>query len=291
MEFALYIELASRVIDFRLLDLVRFPVDHAFGASEWSAHWWAHGKTKRMRSEEREKVLQKIAVTGLNELELKWHPVEPALLHGAKVLSAQLQFYPSPMSDLWSAVPMEDLKVRADDRSRKNFLNVESVLRANHRLPYPSTLECYLKLSVSGKELSDAQLQEISIRWVRSAIPDGLAAQAIFGYGCVHGTCRRRLMVMSLGLPEIDDLGPKFENVYPILFGPRASCEGLAAALAGRGKVVPISNESPSEILSINPDDVKTASQDPAVKEWLVGHPPPRDLLGPRVYVVPPKKE
>jgi hypothetical protein len=292
MEFDFYIELGSRTTDHRITDLLRFPADFALQRGEWAVQWWAHGKIKRLHAAHREGLLHRLVASGVNELDLKWRSVEPIFFHGVKVVSAQLLFCPSPMSDLWALVPTAKLSSRTEDRSRRNFLNTESVLRDNYRLPYPSTLECFLKLATPRNQLSDAELQEISLNWVRSVIPEPLAAQGIFGYGCVHGNCRRKPMTVSMGGEPawMDQLGEKFESVYPLLIGPLASCEGLAQAFGGRGKVIQISSASPSAIVSIDPDDVKAASQDAAVKAWLVDRPASRNLLGPRIYVVPPQK-
>lgn len=92
MDFKLYIELASRAEGSDLLDLLRFPSDAAFrGGGEWAARWWAHGKTKRMHASQREKVLEKVAVEGFNELDLKWRPSDPMPLAALKVAAASLE--------------------------------------------------------------------------------------------------------------------------------------------------------------------------------------------------------
>jgi hypothetical protein len=67
-----------------------------------------------------------------------------------------------------------------------------------------------------------------------------------------------------------DELGERFENIYPILIGPVASCEGLAAALGDRCSLIRFSEQAPSAIVSIPPDKVEEIRQDPAVKEWVV---------------------
>ena len=83
-------------------------------------------------------------------------------------------------------------------------------------------------------------------------------------------------MVMSLGFPEIDQLGEKFENIYPILIGPRASCEGLASTLRGLGTIVPLSDDAKIAILSIPADQVNAARESTEAKAWIVPHQPSR---------------
>jgi hypothetical protein len=291
MEFDFYLELASRAEDSRMLDLLRFPSAAALqGGGQWAARWWAHGKTKRMHSGDREKIFKELGVAGFNELELKWRAVEPAPIETLKIVRAQLDFFPSPMNELWAPVPLHQLKSHAEDLSRRNFRNVESVFKREYKLPHPSVLECYLRLAATGSKLSDVELQEASIAWIRSVMPPGLAVQEIFGYGCVHGSCRRMSMVMSVGFPEIDELGVKFENIYPILIGPRESCEGLAVALRGLGTVVPFSNDGKIAILSIPPDQVKAALENTEAKAWIVPRQPSPHKQPPKVIVVPPQK-
>ena len=201
--------------------------------------------------------------------------------------SASCTFFPSPASMLWAEVPLHLLKSHSEDRARRNFRNIESVLTRDHQLPYPSTLECFLSLETSRQRLGDEELQKASIKWLVACMPKSIARD-IFGYACLHGTCRRMLMTQSLGFPEIDRLGAQFESLYPILIGPRASCEGLAAALYGRSEVVPIP-DSQTAVLNIGAVDVKAALQDSAVQAWIVTRPEVPDRLGPRVFVTPPK--
>ena len=291
MEFDFYLELASRTEDSHVFDLLRFPgVSALQGGGQWAARWWAHGKTKRMHSGDREKIFSKIEVEGFNELDLKWRPFEPTPVEAVRVVSAQFDFSPSPMNRLWAPVPLHRLKSHAEDLSRRNFRNAESVLKREYKLPHPSVLECYLRLAVSGNNLSDLDLQAASIRWIRTVLPKDLLDQEIFGYGCVHGSCRRMSMVMSLGLPEIDQLGEKFENIYPILIGPRASCEGMAAALRRLGTVVPLSDDAKVAILSIPPDQVKVALESTEAKAWIVPHQPSPHKQPPKVIVLPPRR-
>lgn len=290
MNFTLYLELGSRAVDSSLLDILRFPAGALSRTGRLlSSRWWANGKTRRMRSADLEEILRKIAKEGFNALDLRWRDSKPSPVEEVELMSAHLECFPSPMNKLWAPVPLHQLKSPAEDRARRNFRNIESVLTKEYLLPYRSTLECSFELAVPHEGLSDAELQEYSIRWIRSAMPQSLLRQDIFGYGCVHGTCRRMSMVMSLGHPEIDDLGRKFENLYPILLGPRSSCLGLAKALEGLGTFVPFSEEAETAILSIPPGQLNTAANNPNAKQWIIqhqGHPQKQPV---RVKVVPPE--
>jgi len=290
MRFELYVELASRALDANLLDLLRFPMVAGALASqpEFSARWWEHGKTKRMKSHDREKIIEKISSTQLNELELKWRSEAAPHVAGLRLLDGCLNFFPSPMSQLWAEVPIHRLKAHSEEVWRRNFRNKESVLTREHKVPYPSTLECFLTMDVYGEGLGESKLQELSIKWICAVIPTALTEQCVFGYGCVHGTCRKMGMLQSLGFPEIDELGEKFENLYPILIGSRKSCEAVATELESISSVTPFSDESPSSIISIKPDQIESAINNTIVKQWLVLRPPLVHRDEKKAVVLPP---
>ncbi len=291
MEFDFYLELGSRAEDSRMLDLLRFPSEAALqGGGQWAARWWAHGKTKRMHSGDRGKIFHKINIEGFNDLTLKWRPFTPARVETVKVISAQFEFSPSPMNKLWAPVPLHQLKSHAENLSRKNFRNIESVLKREYRLLHPSILECFLRMATPDEHLSDIELQQLAIRWIRAVMVEDLAVQEIFGYGCIHGSCRRMSMVMSRDFSEIDELGEKFDNMYPLLIGPRASCEGLATALKGLGTVFPLSEHARIAILSIPPDQVQAAAENADAKKWIVRRQPSPHKQYPSIIVVPPRR-
>jgi hypothetical protein len=292
MIFDFYLELASRAIDSALLELLRFPFDGAplSTMGEFSARWWEHGKTKRMKARNRENIIERILSTGINQLELKWHSGYRVRAGGLALVDACLDFFPSPMSQLWAEVPIHRLKSHAEEVLRRNFRLKESVLTREHAVPYPSTLECFLKMDAAGEKLQDNQMQQLAVAWIRSVTPPMLAQEQIFGYGCIHGSCRRMGMLQSLGFPEIDQLGEKFENVYPILIGPRSSCETAAAQLGNSAAVERLSDNSPSSILSVNPEQVQSVARSGVLQKWLVPRPHAMKRQQPSTIVVPPPK-
>jgi hypothetical protein len=281
MNFKLKLYLATRTQDARLLDLLRFPAEPVLrGKAEWSAQWWSHGKTKRMRSTDREKILQKIAADGINELQLKCRTQPTSMGSGGdpRVTEAWLWFDPSPSSQLWATVPTVKCENREDERSRKTFHGGQSY-REEHRNgpPRPSELECVELVVETDKGATDFELQSVSIDLICAAIPARLASQDIFGIGCLHdggehGNPPLQRMTHSLGgVREWEDqLGVKFENIYPILIGPMTACEGLAAVIGDRGSLIRISDGAPSAIVSIRPDKVEEVRHEPAVKEWVI---------------------
>src|SRR5262245_24131309 len=112
MRFELYLELASRIHDERLLGLLRFPSDTELDATtEWSARWWTRGKTKKMSSMNRETLLGKITVDGINELSLRGQrtSINNNTL-GCNLVEVRIDFFPSPASEIWAMVPKNKLK-------------------------------------------------------------------------------------------------------------------------------------------------------------------------------------
>jgi len=226
-----------------------------------------------MRSKKREPILERIAADCINELSLKWQKSTPDVINsGFEVVEGQIDFFPSPVSTLWAEVPKQELDSPLEDRERRNFEAREAVRAKPYQLPYPSTIECFLTIESHGKELTELQLQESAIDWICSALPERIFKEPIFGYGCVHGTCRRMSMLYSMGgvVEWTDRLGSKFENIYPILIGPRESCEGLASALPGHSSVIMIAPSAASAIVSIPPETVAATRDVPAVRDWVV---------------------
>jgi hypothetical protein len=228
-----------------------------------------------MRSNEREKILSKLADDGINEVELNSKSSAARPQSRPRIMDACLSLYPSVMSDLWAKVPETLLKHRADERQRKSFGGGQSFRedhQGSYRLPYPSVAEYSLNIEVPRDSETDTRLQELSMDLVQRAMPQALHQLNLFGYGCVHGKCRTQMMLHNMGgiAAWTDQLGEKFENIYPILIGPVSSCEGLAAALGDRCSVIRISEQALSAIVSIPPESVDEIRQDPVAKEWVV---------------------
>lgn len=283
MKFKLYVELASRVEDERVLNLFRFPADGVFvTGARWSAKCWSHGRTKRIQSKDRESILSRLGRDGFNELDItcKTGPSKPA--RRPQFSDAWIYTELSPGNVLWAPVPEEKLKSITDDRKRRNFA-VHTNLSEFAR-PYPTEVQYMLEVETPGDVAGGlVEMQKLSLELVRSAVPRGLEDCGVFGYGCVEGKCRLFGMIRGACArgANLDELGEKFENIYPILIGPKASCEGLAKAL-GTAEKWPLfeGEESPTYILSIpsdqavapfprKPDVLAPSALDPLVRRWL----------------------
>jgi hypothetical protein len=271
------VELATRKQDKTVIDLLRFPEHEDVRDGEWSARWWSHGKTKRMRSTDREKVIQRLASDGINELDIKWNSRAPdSQEHSFRLVSAWILLSPTWGSALWAPVSKDPLPLRADERQRRNFGKGHLPDNSEYKLPEPSTLECFLTFEVA-ETLAGPQMQNRFVEWVRDSLPAELEALNYFGYGGEQN-CRRMSMVSSMGgvAPWTDRLGEKFENIYPLLIGPVASCAGIAGAIGEECSLVPIAEQSSLAMVSIPADKVDEIRLNPAVKDWVVS----RDLSG-----------
>jgi hypothetical protein len=273
MNFKFYLEIATRAQDERLLNLLRIPESASVGAGTWRARWWSHGKTTRMRSIDREQILRRVCQDGVNELDLKWQSEDANTNNVAiRLVDVWNYFAPERTSTLWAPLPTEKLSSRDDERKRVNFGGGAPTLHEGYKLARPSTLECFWEFESERNTLDDVELQKNVIGWLKHALQEVCESLTCFGYGCLHGTCRKMGMLTSMGgvAAWIDQLGEKFENIYPILIGPVASCEGLAALLGDRGSLIRIAENAPSAIVSIVPGRVDEIRRDPGVREWVV---------------------
>jgi hypothetical protein len=269
-----YLELGTRVQDKRVLELLRFPSDSfLIGNEKWTATWWCHGETKRMVSRNRQEILLRIVNEGINELELDFE-LSDTQHAGMQIVGGSCSLYPSVTAEIWADVPAEHLANDDEESKRKTFGGGKSFreeYRQKYQKPYPTVAEYSVNCEVPDVQSDDA-LQAFCIEFIRSAMPESLGGIPIFGYGCVYGKCRRQMMLHNLGgTPAwIDQLGDKFENVYPILVGPLATCEGLVASLGGSASLFRIPGGVLSAIVSIPPHEVDSARQNAAVKDWVV---------------------
>jgi hypothetical protein len=275
MKFDLYLELGTRAQDLQVLELLRFPSDSILvGGVKWSATWWSHGETRRMTSSEREEFLSIVARAGINELEVNLE-LSNAQHAGMRIISGSLSLYPSVTSDIWADVPTDHLKNREEERKRRSFGAGKSFIgeyQEKYRLPYPTVAEYSLTFETTQHVQSDVEIQTLCVEFIKRAMSEGLRAMPIFGYGCVHGKCRTQMMLHNLGgVPSwVDQLGERFENVYPILVGPLATCEGMVGSLQGGASLFRIPGRVPNGIVSIPPSDIDNARKNAAVKEWVV---------------------
>ena len=286
MRFRLYLELGTRAEDEKILELLRFPMESTFGFGlAWSAVWWAHGETKRTRSKDREQILSRISLSGLNELDLKGksnaNQLKGAHPHFTDVWS---HLTLSPMNILWAPVPEHELANRPEERRRRNLAAHEGIRAGQYSKPYPSIVEYMLGIETGTNVIDGIDVQGMCVDLIRAGISEGLADCDVFGYGCLDASCRSMRMTHNVAGRggNIDMLGEKFENIYPLLIGPKASCEALAVAL---GSLQPVSlaslNESSSYIMRVPPekaighgprssDVLAPVAANPTVRRWLV---------------------
>lgn len=298
MKFTLYVELATRIENERILDLFRFPVDATLApGSRWWSEWWSQGRTRKNQAVNREALLSKLAEAGFNELTLtaKTGPTRPA--RHPEVTDAWSYTELSPMNILWAPVPEGEIAKISEDRKRFNFAMHGRATPGRHveygsgkpefvadQKPYPTEVQYMVGVEVPDMVGGVLEVQRLCVELIRSATPPALRDLDIFGYACEGGKCRSFGMLGAVGARggSRDELGEKFENIYPILIGPKASCEGLADTL-GEVEKWPLfpDHESPTYILSVppeltvppdprKPDVFPSCASNPAVRRWLV---------------------
>lgn len=270
MAFNLYLELGTRVQDSPVLDLVRIPPDSVLPESaSWTAKWWSRGKTSTASSP-RERTLSRLSTEGFNELELEMTERSPGA--GSHVRAASLLLHPSFSSVLWAPVPGQKLSDRQEERNRLSFGGggIRAGPLKHYKLPYPNIVECSLEIEETNFGSDERGLQTAAVSLIRDSILPLLRPRDVFGYGCVHGQCRTQMMLHSLGgIPEwIDQLGSKFENIYPILIGDRSLCERLHTSIADCELL--LGEEAAPAIISIPPDRVPEIRQRPETHEFVV---------------------
>jgi hypothetical protein len=133
-------------------------------------------------------------------------------------------------------------------------------------------LECSFELQCDTKDLGEGDLQKRAIDWIRFAVPRSFDALDAFGYGCVHERCRRMNMAASMGGVSTwsDQLGERFENIYPILVGGTELCLRVKSGLGEGCSLIDIPNQPGTAIVSIAPEDISEIRQEPKAKDWVV---------------------
>lgn len=252
-----------------------------------------------MQSNDRESIVARLGRDGFNELDLtcKTGPAEPSKKPQFTDAWLTIVLF-SAVNILWAPVPEEKLKNASEERKRFNFAMrsrgpvqptgcitpAASAKMMERNKPDPTEIDIMLGVEIPEKMMDEMDLQKTCVTLIRSAVPLELKDCDVFGYGCVEGKCRNMSMIHSVGSrgANIDELGEKFENIYPILIGPKASCEGLAASLGSVETWPLFSREvSPTWIMSIpsefvvapfprKADALAPSAADPGVRRWIV---------------------
>jgi hypothetical protein len=68
----------------------------------------------------------------------------------------------------------------------------------------------------------------------------------------------------------VDELGPKFESLYPILLGPKSTCDAIQSVIGDLAQKFDLSEDSETSILSIPSKDVERLARLPGLQKWLV---------------------
>jgi hypothetical protein len=100
-----------------------------------------------MRTFSRESILEKVALEGTNDLQIRCRPPGMTEEKVARIVGGWFWFNPSPFSELWARVPETKLSRRSDELKRKTYLGTQSVrekgFRLTYRLPDLIRLGCF----------------------------------------------------------------------------------------------------------------------------------------------------
>lgn len=271
MKHSLYLELATRDQSRNGLGhLLRFPDERWFSDGTWRVQCWKNGKSSSKRGKSREEGLHH-AGDAVNELRMTFSSNENVTKRGL-VEVAEIWFHPAPTSELWQPVDTNLPLGPRKNRERRNFKNKETLIGNKDYLhPYFSVLECSL-IDFEGADAVDSN--EMIAEWIIRVMPAQLMDLELVGYGCLGGNCRRQMMLHNLGgVPAaVDQLGEKFEEIYPILIGPRKTCEGLVTSLSGIAKLHLVSTKSPTAIVTIPVNQINGSTRDLA-HNWIIDLP------------------
>jgi hypothetical protein len=279
MAFKLYLELGIRAEDETVLELLQFPDSEGLPKMDWSGISWSHGKTRKLRLHRREEIISSVAREGTNEVEIEGRKKRST--SSRSVSGVWIHLTISPMNILWAPVPEQSLRNAAEERKRRNHAIHEGIRAGSFSLPYPSVVEYLIEIEGSAS-VSNLENQRVAFNFIRNAVTARMASLDVFGYACINADCRRALMTHNVAGrgAQIDKLGEKFDNVYPILIGPRTSCEGLADCLGIEASPLASSQPSRSYILEVpthlavrpgprGPEVLAASAANPSVRNWL----------------------
>lgn len=269
MRCTFYIELLTH--DKNPLSLLQLPTSVETSLiGKHSARWWAEGKLHTMTSPDKAQILGSLEATKINELDLRWRiSRKTSETPRMQLVSYWLEFFPSPISNLWAPVQSTELADHSAERARLNFEAVQSIGTLPQGKYYPSTLGCTFHFDQVPEGTPESELQAQCLEWLLANIPREWKERELLGYGCVGGRCRTMLLVRKFSLDELESLNERFAKVCPILVGHRALCQRFVEAFWQESQLLQIANESPSAIVILNPEVVTKLSAG-TMSNWFV---------------------
>jgi hypothetical protein len=238
------------------------------------------GKLLHSKFSSIETLSAKLAKTRFNELEVIYDIKKLKIGRTtAQVKNLNGVFYPSTTGKLW--FPWKDFESLEDRRSRQRKMNAKTNEEAvaYHRVSLmPCVFEVALEIETSE---SQKQLLDSCAEWLGTALDTNFEKLEVFGCcdaGGIDFHVRLETYVPMIASSRVmartspkayPELGEKFNDLHPVMFGAKQVCSELAAALGKDAKLVCGADASDFAVIRLNPKcDIAAAKE--RAKKWLL---------------------
>ena len=222
----------------------------------------------------------KLAKTRFNELEVIYDIKRLKIgTTTARVGTLNGVFHPSTIGKLWFS--WKDFPPLEDRRSRQRKMNAKTDEEAvaYHQV---SLMPCVFEVALEI-ETSDSQKQVLDncAEWLANALDKMFGRLKVFGCcdaGGIDFHVRLETYVPMIANSRVmartspkayPQLGEKFDDLHPVMFGAKQVCSELAAALGKDAKLVCGADASDFAVIRLNPKcDIAAAKE--RAKKWLL---------------------
>ncbi len=273
----LYFQFFTKEQSAAAIDLIRLPALLVSGqAIAGETKMSAGGECLSSNFSNTDTLSAELATTRFNELEVIY-AIGEVKMGGviAQAKSLNGVFYPSPSCKLWFA--SEDFPRPEDRRSVQRKMNAKAKELTDDRVTMPVAFEAALeiKTSESAGSLLDGCAELFSIS---SKVFDDLGV-----FGCCDAGGKEMLVSLETRVHMLEkirvvrrisptaypELGDKFEDLHPLMFGAKKLCSEVAAALGNDAKLTCGPDGSDFAVIRLNPKCDIAAARERA-KNWLL---------------------
>jgi hypothetical protein len=276
----LYFQFLTKIQSQAAIGLIRLPALFASGrivAGETQMS--AGGRLSSAKFSSIETVLVELTGTRFNELEVIYDIKQLAIgVVRAQVKSLNGVLYPSPTSEFW--FPSKDFPASTDRRGGQRKMNAkakEQNLTSYHLALKPLVFEVALEIETSS---SDDEIVNNCANWISASAKD-FDDLGVFGCCDVGGKemfVRLESHVLMLDKIRVfkrlspaayPELGAKFDDLHPIVFGAKQMCSGFAAALGRDADLISGPHTPNFAVVRVNPKCDLVAARERA-RDWIL---------------------
>ena len=260
----------------RMLEVIAILVDGQ--VLKGHVNMYAQGAISRSTFSELGALAGRIAEKRFNELELVPETSRLCLAGSqADIDCLQSIFSVSPTCALW--LPTRDWKTdgdRASDNRYRTAKSNEEAMNFHHVSKKPSVFG--LLVSVKTKLSRAALLDECAGRLARK-LPDSFDSLHLFGCcdvvePVVIPHLERSVVIpypvmMKVKPPAFPELGERFEDLHPLMFGSKRLCKGISDALGGDARLIRATHATDFAVVRL----AKTCDRESArtrAADWLI---------------------